>query len=354
MDRLETLRARIQELDREIVALVEARLTVARQIGERKLEEGIPVRNYAMEAVVHQRYAEACRERGLDPSLGRDLAAFLIDRAVEEQAALMDTVYSGDALDAVVVGGRGGMGSWMARFLANQGHRVRVCDPSDVPSPFGACTLEEARSAELIVVAVPMDVCRSVLEQLRGATGIVAELCSLKGFLGLDELRAQGMRLVSFHPMFGPSVRTLHGRVVAFCREGEDADRAVVRELFEQTTAELVELDTADHDRRMAVVLGMTHLSNLALAVAIGRSGIDGAALAEVAGTTFRKQLATTREVCAENPSLYFQIQRLNAATPDTAVWLRSAVAELAGAVEAGDAAVFEALMRDGQRAIGG
>ena len=82
--------------------------------------------------------------------LGRDLALFLIDKAVEEQATLLDSAYQGDQLQTLVVGGKGGMGSWMAAFLNGQGHRVSVFDPASGPCPFHEVSelTEAVRSAE--------------------------------------------------------------------------------------------------------------------------------------------------------------------------------------------------------------
>ena len=77
----------------------------------------------------------------------------------------------------------------------------------------------------------------------------------------------------------------------------------------------------------------------------LGKSVAAGA-LDEVAGVTFRKQLATTREVTRENPELYFQIQQLNPSTPDSGGWLTRSVGELLAAIADDDEDRFGELMR--------
>ena len=84
-----------------------------------------------------------------------------------------------------------------------------------------------------------------------------------------------------------------------------------MRGLFAETSARLVEMSAEEHDRRMGLVLGLTHLSNFVFARALSHSKLSAADLDEVAGVTFTKQLVTTREVTAENPGLYFEIQAL-------------------------------------------
>jgi chorismate mutase/prephenate dehydrogenase len=287
----------------------------------------------------------------LDEGLGRDLAAFLIGKAVEEQAVHRDTVYQGNSLRALVIGGKGGMGRWIARFLRGQGHRVTINDPDTAGTDF----IEEAdlaaatRNADLIVIAVPMSVCSQILDQLSqfDVKGVVAEMCSLKGHLlrQMEQLREDGMRLVSFHPLFGPDVRMLSGRTIVFCEEGRSKDLDVVRGLFVETSARLVDMPSAEHDRRMGLVLGLTHLANLVFARALSHSSVGAAQLNEVAGVTFTKQLGTTCEVAAENPGLYFEIQALNQLTPETGKWLRRSLDEWLQVVESDDAEAFTGLM---------
>jgi prephenate dehydrogenase/chorismate mutase len=350
---LEQHRRDIEALDRRILHLICERLELARQIGELKQVSGIPLRNFKVEAEVYQRFAEASLLLGLDQDLGRDLATFLIGKAVEEQAVQRDTVYQGNSLRALVIGGKGGMGRWIARFLRGQGHRVTVNDPDPAETDFieAADLGLAAAESDLIVIAVPMSVCAEVLESLAQfeVTGVVAEMCSLKGHLMplMDQLRNDGLRLVSFHPLFGPDVRMLSGRSIVFCTEGRDQDLDVVRALFAETSAQLVDMTSEEHDRRMGLVLGLTHLANLVFARAISHSSIDAAELSEVAGVTFTKQLATTCEVTGENPGLYFEIQALNRLTPETGEWLRKSLDEWLKAVDSRDLEAFTELMTD-------
>jgi len=347
---LEQHRRDIEALDRRILHLVCERLELARQVGDLKRSLAVPLRNFGVEATVYRRFEDASSLLGLDAGLGRDLARFLIEKAVEEQATLRDAVYSGDALDTVVVGGKGGMGRWIARFLAGQGHRVRIVDPASAETPFEEMeSLADAVNADLIMVAVPMTVCLGILDELGvlRPQGVVAEMCSLKTHLGpvIDRLRSAGIRVVSFHPMFGPDVRMLEDRTVAFCTDAPRADLDAVEGLFADTSAQLVEMNPAEHDRRMGLVLGLTHLANLVFARALVHSGVGSADLAEVAGVTFGRQIATTREVASENPSLYYEIQNLNELTPETGQWLRQALDEWMEAVEQPDDHIFSELM---------
>ena len=273
---------------------------------------------------------------------------------MEEQATARDTAYRGDALDTLVVGGKGGKGQWIARFLMGQGHRVRIFDPAS-----GACLGEEVSSlaaaaeVDLVLVCVPMSVCAEVLQDIadQRPRGVIAEMCSLKGHLDdvKRTLRSDGVRIVSFHPMFGGHVRMLSDRTIVFCTDGAPEDLSVVRNLFEETSARLMDLPVEEHDRRMALVLGMSHMINLVYSRAVQQSGMTAAELGEVAGVTFGKQMKTSREVVGENPRLYFEIQALGGFTPLIAKLLHSAVDDWQEFVSTDDLGGFASAM-DGCR----
>lgn len=355
-DELGRHRRTIRALDERILRLVVRRMDEADAIARLKTDQGIPLRNYEVEAQVEARLASLAQALGRPPRLGRELAEFLIGRSLETQSAHLETVYRGDRMKALVVGGMGGMGSWMARFLHGQGHRVWVEDPAEGSCPFPRAEPGDglAREADLVVVAVPMSACGPVLEDLweRRPRGVVAEMCSLKIHLAptAKRLRREGMRLVSFHPMFGPGAAMLSGRKVVICSEGRKADREAVRGLFASTSAQVVEMTAREHDRRMALVLGMVHLSNLALARALSRSGRTFAELQAVAGVTFAKQMATTREVVAENSALYYEIQRLCSPVADGARLLAEGLSSFGADVARRASGSFKRKMESARR----
>jgi prephenate dehydrogenase/chorismate mutase len=349
-------RKAIQALDEGILRLVARRMEEAEAIARLKTECRIPLRNYEVEAQVGARLESLSEGLGRGKSLGRELAAFLIAHSLHTQSALLETAYEGDRLKVLVVGGMGGMGSWMAGFLNGQGHRVWIEDPAPGECPFPRAEPGDGRAGEvdLVVVAVPMSGCGAVLEGLwaRRPAGVVAEMCSLKTHLLTlsKRLRREGMRLVSFHPMFGPGAAMLGGRKILLCTEGRKRDRELVRALFASTSAEIVEMTSREHDRRMALVLGMVHLSNLALARALSRSGRSFGDLQAVAGVTFAKQMATTREVVAENAALYYEIQELCAPLADAGRLLRNSLADFGADVSRGDRDSFGRRMRSARR----
>ncbi|MCA1813307.1 MAG: chorismate mutase [Halobacteriales archaeon] len=85
MSDLEALRREMRELDQEILRLVAQRMRTAQRIGAAKRRQGLPVRNYEVEAQVIRATRAYCKRRGIDTEVGEDLMRTLIRAAVQVQ-----------------------------------------------------------------------------------------------------------------------------------------------------------------------------------------------------------------------------------------------------------------------------
>lgn len=83
--RLEELRARIREVDEELIGLVGRRRDLVLEIARAKAELGLPVMDPSQEARVVRRAAELARELGVDEELTRDVIWRIIASARDAQ-----------------------------------------------------------------------------------------------------------------------------------------------------------------------------------------------------------------------------------------------------------------------------
>ncbi len=331
---LEALREEIARIDNQIVDLVRDRLRTVGRIGHLKSELGLPVRDFRVEAQVIRRLEQRCRSLDIDGSVGRDLAMLLIDSSLQVQDAIADRSYGGELMRALVLGGKGNMGSWFCRFLRSQGHRVKVLDPAGPLEGFlHVRDLKSAvEEAELILLAVPLGASREVLAEVVDLDphGLVVDVCSLKSPILPEFRRGQdrGLRMASIHPMFSSTVGSLAGKNVVICRAGNSSAEGLAKELFVGTGANLPEVDIEDHDEVMALVLGLGHAGNMAFFTTLVRSGKRFRDLEAVAGYTFSKQASLAKEVATENMRLYYEIQALNPHGPRVLKALLGATAD--------------------------
>jgi len=354
---LNELRARLDRIDRELVERAAERQRIVSEIGRIKQAGGRQLRDFRREREVLagvRRHAEA---GGLDPDVAEHLLGTLIEASLTRQEGERVALAArGAGRAALVIGGAGRMGRWLARFLDGQGFDTRVADPA-VESD-GRMYFSDWRTAPLevdvIVIAAPIAASRRILDELaeRRVPGLVFDVASVKQPL-IGRLRAAaqaGLQVCSVHPMFGPDTRLLAGRHVLVMDCGNPEAKARARALFDDTMAALVELELDEHDRLMAWVLGLSHALNVMFGAALAESGADADGLAAISSTTFQRQLDIATDVGGENPDLYFEIQHLNPFEGDVLDALCSAGNRLRDAIVAGDREAFVGLMQRGAR----
>lgn len=85
MDDLAALRREIRDADEVMFRAIARRLKAARRIGELKRRQGLPLRNYDVEAEVIREARRLCKKLKLDQELGEDVMRTLIRAAVHVQ-----------------------------------------------------------------------------------------------------------------------------------------------------------------------------------------------------------------------------------------------------------------------------
>jgi chorismate mutase/prephenate dehydrogenase len=355
MDSLEDLRARLDVLDRHLLELVAERQSLSTRIAEVKRATGQSTRDFRREREVLLRARRDAEALGISPSLAESILRSLIRGSLTTQEqARVAAQGRGSGRSALVIGGRGKMGRWMADFLASQGFRITVADPAgEVPGYDWVADWTAADlSQDLVVVATPLKAANEVLLALaaRRPRGLVFDIGSLKTPLrqGLDALRAAGVRVTSVHPMFGPDTELLSGRHLIFIDLGDEGAIEEARGLFSSTMADLVAMGLDEHDRLIAFVLGLSHALNIAFFTALAESGEAAPRLARMSSTTFDAQLEVASRVAAENPDLYYEIQSLNEYGEESLNALRQAVERLYHTVHEHHADGFVDMMRRG------
>ncbi|HEU5179464.1 MAG TPA: prephenate dehydrogenase/arogenate dehydrogenase family protein [Candidatus Polarisedimenticolia bacterium] len=345
---LDSLRERIASLDLELVARAAERVELAREMGELKRRQNLATVDYAQEKVVLERARVAARERGLDPRVAEDLFAGLISASVsaqEEDSLRVAGVGAGKS--AVVVGGAGRMGRWVSRFLTAQGYTTVSLDPLAPPDE-GASARQALQSAELIVCSTPPTATADLYLDWssRPLAGVVVDIASIKTPL-MDAIRAlqdAGGRVASIHPMFGPSTVLLRDCDVVICDTGDAQATSTVERLFQPTTAHLLRLPLADHDRLMAELLSLAHAAAIAFALSLPE------AEPPVRSTTFQALERLAATVVRESPEVYYEIQAGNPHSLQALERLRSALDRIIATVKGGDRKGFWALFVEGQR----
>ena len=365
---LSDLRDSIARVDRGILELLRRRMAIAAEIGRIKAGDGLPVTVTNVEERVLARarqHAEACgiSEKVME-EIFRDILRASVERQHREGIALREL--AGERI--LLVGGAGGMGTWLSGFLSLGGHSIDLLDPSFAPLPPAEASGRFSALAEIsdldgyaaIFVAVPLGRTAEVIEEIaaRRPRGLVIEIASIKDQLQapIEGARAAGVRTLSLHPMFGPSKSLFEPLTFVLAAHGDpgslDEERAQIEPLLNHPYTKLVVVPFLHHDRLMGWLLGLAHLSNLAFGAALTRSGITARELYDCASTTFSRQAATALSVLSEDPDLYLDIQRLNPHRTAVYAAARDAIDELEHLVEVRDREGFRSTLEAARAAL--
>ena len=353
---LDELRERLSAVDRELISLVAQRQEIVAEVSAYKLRTSTATRDYARERRIIETARRQARAQGLDTEVAEQVMHALIRSSLTRQEQQrVEEESSGAGRSALLIGGSGKMGGWMAEFLASQGFQVQLADPRRPESPFPWVPDWEQSDLEhdIIVVAAPIKATAEILDALalRRPRGLVIDVGSLKTPLksGFEALIRAGCRVASIHPMFGPNTRLLSGRHVIFVDVGSTEALDEARRLFAPTMAESVDMSLDDHDRAIAYVLGLSHALNLAFFTALAESGELVPHLQALSSTTFDAQLQVAGAVARDNPQLYFEIQSLNQFGEAPLNALVDASRRIRELVETNNEAGFVSLMEAGR-----
>jgi len=219
-------------------------------------------------------------------------------------------------ITTVAILGYGRFGRAMAERLQEQGCKVVAYDPvAEVPEKNRRADMASTvASAELVMLAMPVDQIRPTLAQLRPilrSNQIVMDVGSVKSgpAASLEEILGAEIPWVATHPLFGPmslarGERPL--RVVVCPNLQHPQAVAELESFFKEKGFEVCPLDPEKHDREMAA----TH----ALAFFIAKGFIDADLLldSEYAPPSVRAIRRTLDSVQADAGQLFATLHREN------------------------------------------
>ena len=209
-----------------------------------------------------------------------------------------------------VVGAGGQMGQWFAKYFADAGFEVTGYDSENKVSGKGILISESLvggiLKADYVVLCTPTrrtpEIIRLIAKEMKRGTYLI-EISSEKSKVvsSLSKMPAK-INPICIHPMFGPGTKTIKGQnIISVPIKDAKKELTVAKTLFEG--ANFVTIDAAEHDKKIAVILGLTHLMNLVFANIISKD--EKMNLTEkMSGTTYRVQKTLAESIMTESPEL--------------------------------------------------
>ena len=209
-----------------------------------------------------------------------------------------------------IIGAGGQMGQWFVKYFANQGFQVTGYDSENKISGKDVIISESLvggiLKADYVVLCTPTrrtpEIIRLIAKEMKRGTYLL-EISSEKSKVvsSLSKMPAK-INPICIHPMFGPGIKTIKGQnIISVPIKDAKKELTVAKELF--AGANFVTIDAIEHDKKIAVILGLTHLMNLVFANIISKD--EKTHLTEkMSGTTFRVQKTLAESIMSESPEL--------------------------------------------------
>lgn len=315
---LHALRDGIDELDAQLVELLARRSSLTTKVGEVKAEAGMPV--YVPErerALIESRRREA-RQSGVSPDLVEDLLRRIMRESYHTQNNRYRCV-NPDVGKVVVVGGSGALGSVFVSLFERSGYQVEIVEQQHWDNNTAAEILSKA---DLVIVAVPINVTESVIAQLTMLPRhcVLADITSIKEKPLQAMLDAHAGPVVGLHPMFGPDAPGMIKQVVVVCDGRGEQAYAWLIDQMRIWGASIHYSAASDHDQAMAYIQVMRHFNTFVYGEHLREENPDLETLTVFSSPIYRLELAMVGRLFAQAPELYADIIFNN---PDNVALLR-------------------------------
>jgi len=209
-----------------------------------------------------------------------------------------------------IIGAEGQMGKWFSKYFLDKDFDIIGYDSekeilnklvTKAQSLVGAIL-----TADYVILCIPVkrtpETIRLIAKEMKRDSYLI-DISSLKTktATALSKIPDK-VNPICIHPMFGPGTKKLKGQnIISIPIRDAKKEMAVAKSLFDE--ANFVQIDAAEHDKKIAIVLGMPHLVNLALANIFAKE--ENFSLVEkMAGTTFKAQKFLTTGIMTEPQEL--------------------------------------------------
>ena len=209
-----------------------------------------------------------------------------------------------------IIGVNGKMGKWFADYFHKMGFEVKGFDTeNEIKEKFiiKANSLVGAiLQMDYVLLCTPTkntpEIIRLIAKEMKRESYLI-EISSHKSKTSQTLLKVPNkVQPVCIHPMFGPGIKKLDGKnIIIIPIRDAKKELDITKSLFPK--ANFVTIDSTEHDKKIAVILGLTHLINIVFANILAKD--ETISLTEkMSGATFKTQKIVTESILTESAEL--------------------------------------------------
>lgn len=209
-----------------------------------------------------------------------------------------------------IIGAGGHMGRWFSKYFVDAGYAVTGFDTeADVDSKgveVASSLVGGILRADYVLLCTPTrrtpEIIRLIAkEMMRGAHLIDISSEKSKVISSLSRIPAK-INPLCIHPMFGPGIRSIKKRnIISIPVRDAKTELAEAKRLF--PGANFVTIDAAEHDKKIATILGLPHLINLCFASVTSKTS-RSQLTEKMSSPTYKIQRTLAEGIMSESPDL--------------------------------------------------
>lgn len=211
-----------------------------------------------------------------------------------------------------IIGAAGRMGSWFSIYLSKlSNYDLYLYDTNPIKTNLGNAIICEnietcISDSDVVILCTPIHSTPLLIEYCSSKMkkdSYIVEISSIKerSFPSLKNTPIN-INPICIHPMFGQGVTNINNiKIILIPVRDKEKEFSLVNILF--NGANIIFVSTyKEHDKMMAMVLGVTHFSNILFGNLITKNHLTG--LKEIAGTTFKIQSVLCEAIFSDSPDL--------------------------------------------------
>lgn len=205
------------------------------------------------------------------------------------------------------------MGSWFIEYLlTKKNFQIKAYDKNiesiekqlnlKIDTDFNSCV----KDSDIVILCVPLRIVPKMIiecSKIMKRNSVLVDISSIKNksFQSLKKIHDYILP-ICIHPMFGPGASKKSNLKVLFIPiKDYKREMQFVKDLFQDFN--ILSLENAiQHDRIMAIVLGLTHYINMVFADIIGSQNYKN--LEFYSGSTFKMQCIVSESILNDDPNL--------------------------------------------------
>ncbi|CCX92912.1 t-protein [Succinatimonas sp. CAG:777] len=305
---LESVRSKIDAIDKEIISLLKRRQDLVIKAGSCKKDLGVSAYSHEREAFV----IDNCEKLAREYDLPKGLLSDIMKRVLRESYKLCsNTAFNYPRClktdgDVVIVGGNGGMGRIFSDYFEKSGYKV---------FSFGHRGWDKApeylKNAKIVIVSVPIDITIDIIKQLSPMLRedqILCDFTSVKAPIVEAMMKYHKGPVLGLHPMFGPDVKSLVKQVVVTVPERDEKASEFLVEQLRIWGANICRCSAKEHDRAMSIIQALRHFSTYGYGNFLSEIAPNLDKLKDLSSPIYRLELMMVGRLFAQDPRLYADI----------------------------------------------